>query len=564
MQVENEPVREPVREGVVDALQHPSAYPYDTVSQLVGSEARIEHLQTHLSHIFLTPERVYKLRKAVHLPFVDFGTRLERNTDCLSEVALNRRLAPDVYFGVASVRRVGGDLQVGPTTQTFTTRATRLEHVVVMRRLREADKALSRLSAGNLEVAHIDAIARRIADFHRDNALPVASEERKPLLLERTTRAVGDAFELAGRAAPEVIDPRRLATLRAATEGWFDENRALFEARIDAGRIVDGHGDLHLDHIYFESKPGSTEADLPIVIDCVEFNAELRCVDVASEMAFPAMDLRYRGRPDLAERLLRQYALESDDYDLYRVVDYFQIYRALVRGGVAAVASADPTIDEKQRSAARASASRHFELAETLLPKDRASSVILTAGSVGTGKSSAAEFLADRLNGVVVASDAVRKHLAGIELRKDAGEAWGEGIYDERWNDLVQRALLERARPVIESGRNVILDATFARRSARLDARRFAAEHELPIFLVHCRCDEETVRDRLRERKSRGGAVSDAGPDDLTESVSRFEALSDWSDADLLEIDTGRERWRERLEKALPRLQTGADESAGR
>ena len=154
---------EPLPEGLVAALASPAAYPAD------GSAARgVQHVQTHISHVFLTGERVYKLRKAVRPVFLDFGTRSARNADALRELHLNRRLAPDVYLGVAPVEAVGSGFRVGTIGEVI---AGDVEHALVMRRLPEGRDALSLLAAGELGPAHLRAAAACIATLHRTHAL---------------------------------------------------------------------------------------------------------------------------------------------------------------------------------------------------------------------------------------------------------------------------------------------------------------------------------------------------------------------------------------------------------
>ncbi|RIL04814.1 MAG: hypothetical protein DCC71_12780, partial [Proteobacteria bacterium] len=124
---------EPLPAALARDLARAAAYPHDPSLRRRG--ARVAALQTHLSHVFLGPERVYKLRKAVDLGFVDFSTRARRNADCEREVALNRRLAPDVYLGVAPVVRRAGRWTVGALDARGRAPAAAREHVVVMRRL---------------------------------------------------------------------------------------------------------------------------------------------------------------------------------------------------------------------------------------------------------------------------------------------------------------------------------------------------------------------------------------------------------------------------------------------
>ena len=115
--------RRGLRRRDIEALASPDAYPYDR-----SAARKLETIQTHLSYVFLTAERVYKFRKAVDLAFVHFTTRDERNADCLREVALNRRLAPDVYVGVAPLLRVRGGVRVGPVAQHLSAAARDAEH----------------------------------------------------------------------------------------------------------------------------------------------------------------------------------------------------------------------------------------------------------------------------------------------------------------------------------------------------------------------------------------------------------------------------------------------------
>jgi aminoglycoside phosphotransferase family enzyme len=163
-----EVARESISPLLLWSLTKPSAYPSDA-----SAESGIEQVQTHISHLFLTPARVYKLRKAVNLGFVDFTTRSERNADCIREVQLNRRLAPDVYLGVAPVERGPDGFMVGELADAPPVALSdAAEHCVVMRRLPTGRDALSLLSAGRLRRRHIDAVADRIASFHQENRLP--------------------------------------------------------------------------------------------------------------------------------------------------------------------------------------------------------------------------------------------------------------------------------------------------------------------------------------------------------------------------------------------------------
>jgi hypothetical protein len=165
------------------------------------------------------------------------------------------------------------------------------------------------------------------------------------------------------------------------------------------------------------------------MIDCLEFDRALRQTDAAGEIGFLAMDLSYRGHDDLSERLLRRYADAADDYELYWVVDFYQSQRAVVWAKVAKIASADSALGWGQRHAAEQSAKRHLAFAEKILRTRSCGSVTLLCGKVGTGKSTAADFLANLCGGIVVSSDHLRKKLAGLPPSARVTAVTDVGLY---------------------------------------------------------------------------------------------------------------------------------------
>jgi aminoglycoside phosphotransferase family enzyme/predicted kinase len=529
---------EPLPDRLTDALARPGAYPGDP-----SAAAGVRWVQTHLSHVFLTGTRVYKLRKAVDLGFLDFSSRTERNADCAREVLLNRRLAPDVYLGIAPVVPGRDGFRVGELVPEVGVAALAREpgeHVVVMRRLPDGCDALSLLEAGRLRAAHVDAVARVLARFHAAHGLGTPSPFPATVWRERIEHPVRENLELLAPAAGRLVPRATWARTRRNAAAFAELHAADFEARRLAGRAVDGHGDVHLQHVWFE--PGREE---PLLVDCLEFRDDLRQIDAAADVAFLAMDLAYRHRPRLAGRFLRVYAAASDDYELYRVVDYFVSYRAAVRAKVAALAADDPGIAPAQRQAAAGSARRHLALAARALAPRRHGALVLMAGLVGTGKSSAAEVLADAVDGVVIASDRVRKRRAGLPATDRSGAA--AGLYRPEATDAVYAALLERAAPVAAAGRVAILDATYSRARHREQALAWALERRLPVALVETLCARETALARLARRAARNSSASDAGPTLYDWSASRFEPVRPAPGLRRHRVATDAEGWRRRL-----------------
>jgi aminoglycoside phosphotransferase family enzyme/predicted kinase len=528
---------EPLPARLIAGLEHASAYPEDP-----SADGAITHLQTHLSHVFLTGEKVYKLRKAVDLGFVCFATRAQRDADCVRELRLGRRLAPDVYLGIAPVRRAAQGVRVGTLSDRLDSRRPPLEHCVVMRRLALGRDALSLLTAGRLRPAQIDRVALEVARFHADHPLTPQQHGSAKAWLERSVAPVRQNFELlretsvGTRGGAPLLRAATLARAEALASDFVKRQRRRFEARRQALRGVDGHGDLHLQHVFFE-----TDDAAPLLIDCLEFRDDLRQIDAAAEVAFLAMDLRYRGRARLAERFLRRYAAAADDYHLYGVVDYYVRYRAAVRAKVAAVASLDPQLGRVQRRAAAGSARRHLALAARARLAPGRPGVVALCGLVGTGKSVVAQAAADLLGGVVISSDVVRRR----------GPA--RPVYTERAKDRIYTELLVRAKPVVESGRVAILDATFDRAHRRALVLRFAAAQGVPALLLETRAPAALTRERLARRQAAGRDASQAGPHLYGWSAAHFEPPREWPAPWRCMVRTDRP-WHGELRRALVAL----------
>jgi hypothetical protein len=527
----------------------PAAYPSEgSGASVSGNTAAVERVDTHISNVFLTPGRVYKLRRPVTLSFVDFSSPRERLADCLREVALNRRLAPDVYLGIAPIHFQAGELKVriGDALETPCEQADVVEHCVVMRRLATGRDLKSLVEAGVVHAAHIDRIADTLAAFHRAWRIrPPAPEGDERWVARSTAPARANIAALA--EVPSWLAPRdAVEEARVLGARFLERHRADFERRFDEGRIVDGHGDLHSEHVWFETDDGPA-----LMIDCLEFREDFRCIDSASDIAFLAMDLRYRGRGDLAARLLRRYARDGDDWHLFTVVDYFQSYRSLVRAKVAALVAVDESLPSAQRDHAKSSVGAHLQLGLEFLRDKPAGNVIVTCGTIGTGKTTVAEALADRTGAVVISSDWLRRHAAAASASHVAAR------YDDASRNAIYERMLEAAGWVIDSGRTVILDATFSRRQWRQAVATWARERGVAPALVEVVAPGDEVRERLASRERAGNDASEAGPGLIDTIRAEFEAPDEWPGDRIARIDSGGDRWERQVDEALARLGLG-------
>ena len=494
--------------GTVEALRRPDAYP-------PPAPTRVELVTTHISWVFLTDHDVWKLKRPVDYGFLDYSTLERRRHACEEEVRLNERLAPGVYLGVVPVR-------LGPAGHTLTDDGPIVDYAVHMRRLADTASAEALLRAGALGHDHLWLVAGVLARFY---AAAAATPRYGSVAVIGANLA--ENFEQARPFVGRFLGAATLDTVRAWQLGFLDRHPDRFAARVERRRIREGHGDLRLEHVYFED-------GRPLIIDCIEFNERFRMGDVASDAGFLAMELEARGRADLAGSFLGRFALESDDYDLYDVVDFYLSYRAWVRGKVAAFLAADPSTsaDKARRKAEEARAL--FARAEGYTrPPASPGPVVAVGGVIGAGKTLLAEALARALALPLVASDRTRKWLAGVGATERAPAAAYEPAFSDRTFDEVFR----RAAVVVGSGRGVILDATFRERDLRRRARELAARHGRPFLFVEATCDDATLRERLR-RRAAGPSVSDATESLLARMRAEFEAVTELAPAEHLVVRT--------------------------
>lgn len=320
----------------------------DTLSASTGAEV----VQTHISVVFLAREFVYKLKKPVNLGFLDFGTLGRRKHFCDEEVRLNRRLAPAVYLGVVAVTR-------GPDGLRFEGEGEAVEWAVKMVRLPESASLLAKLQRGTVDAALVARLAGRVAEFHaRAEGGPRVAESARFEVVAANAR---DNFTQSEAQIGVTISRGAFDRLRARTDAELTRLRTLIESRAARGVPRDTHGDLHLDHVYHfpdREPPG----DL-VAIDCIEFADRFRHADPIADAAFVAMDLRFRGRPELADAFVSRYLEASGDAEGAELLPLYTSYRAAVRAKVEGMKCAEAEVPQIERDAAKERAAAHWQFA---------------------------------------------------------------------------------------------------------------------------------------------------------------------------------------------------------
>lgn len=413
--------------------------------QVAGAPAPVDHLRTHVSHVFLSGDRAIKLKRAVKLPFVDFTSSSQRRSACEAELAVNRVMAGELYLGVEPITHRAGRFHIGGEGEP-------VDWVVLMRRFDQKDQFDRLAMAGALSRSAVETAALGLAQAHAA-ALPVEhagySAYYRQIIYELRDTEVHGARELgltAGSAA--LFDQLDQELVRIGH---------LIEARRRSGKVRRGHGDFHLRNLCLWQ-------GRPLAFDALEFDEALATSDVLYDLAFLLMDLRRIGLGQHASAAMNCYwdAAREDEAAL-ALLPFFTSLRAAVRMAVA--------VEAGQLTEAHVYRTLGLDLLRRARPE-----LIAVGGLSGTGKSAVAQALAACLPGPAGArllrSDVIRKTGAGLALEAKAGQA----SYAPERRDEVYRELARRAAEAVNGGANVIADATFRAKSAR-DAIGAAAGH---------------------------------------------------------------------------------------
>lgn len=485
----------------------------------------VELLQTHISYVLLAGHFAYKIKKAVDLGFLDFRTLSARRHFCLEELRLNRRTAPNLYLDVVEI---SGPAQSPVVSGT----GPPVEYAVRMRRF-ERNATLDRLlELGRLDVCMIDAAADAMVAFHRSlaGAMPVGNQGSIPAIEEPTESNLAClSRHYALSANGNVLERHAL---------WVAHQHAIlrdaFVRRLADGHVRECHGDLHLANIAWID--GSA-----VFFDCIEFDPNLRWIDVMSELAFLAMDLQSRARYDLSWRLINRYLETTGDFAGMEVLRYYMAYRAMVRAKVATLKAAQAmpdAVNDAERTAAN-----YLGLAETYA-QPSSPAIVLTHGLSGSGKSYLSERLSNLAGAIRLRSDIERKRIHGLAAGDHSRGQVGSDLYGADATRSTYLRLSEVVAHVVRCGYTVIVDAACLARWQRKLFLDLARRLSVPCVIVDLHADLDVLRARVSARHAQGKDASDADPGVLEQQITSAEPLSpeelaiavrvDWSASHLM------------------------------
>jgi aminoglycoside phosphotransferase family enzyme/predicted kinase len=494
---------EPARRPLPEALLDPRCYGRGV--------ARVRLVETHISWVFLTGRYAYKVKKPVKLPFVDFSTLQRRKRFCDEELRVNRRFAPELYRRVVPIGRSGEAPRVGRTPA--------FEYAVEMREFPSDARLDRRLAANDVPRAAFGELGARLAELHA--RLP---RLRGAAAGEISAAALRNVDEL--EAAVAKGDDRTLAALRTWTARQCERLHPIFAQRAAAGAHRECHGDLHLQNLLW--RDGKI-----VAFDALEFDRKLRDIDRLSEIAFLAMDLQAHGRGDLAYEVLSRYLETCGDYGGVDVLPFYLVYRALVRAKVAAIKAA-------QSAAEGHDAQRYLETAAELAAR-ATPLLVITHGLSGSGKTTVTDELVSRLPAIRARSDLERKRLHGLAPLARTGSGLRAGLYAASATQKTYAALAKIADCLLRNGQNALIDATFLRRSERLDFRQIAACNAARFAILECAASPAELERRVRARAQKGRDASEADLAVLAHQLATVEPLDRAERRHAVTVDTERD-----------------------
>jgi aminoglycoside phosphotransferase family enzyme/predicted kinase len=456
--------------------------------------------ETHISTVFFSGDRAYKLLKPVLTDFLDYSDRPTRLDAAHRELELNRRLAPDVYLGLSDVHE-NGEL---------------VDHMLVMRRMPNDRRLSTLLSAVDGPAACLTAVARSIAGLHL--AGPALGEhDVGTVTRDQVAANWRDNFDTIAPYVGSVIDTEAFEEARQLSSNYLDGCAELFARRIEQGWIRDGHGDLRAEDIFCLD-------DGPRILDCLAFSDTLRRGDVLADIGFLVMDLWRLVGPGPARELLADYQEFTAEIHPTSLTHHYVAYRAHVRVKVACLRYSQG--DETQADEARELHGLALDHLRLGVP-----SIVVVGGGPGSGKSTVARALSGDLGLALVSSDETRKELAGLDPLEDASAGVGEGIYGATMTEAVYREMVRRAAVLLSNGEHVVLDATWSQARHREMVRALGARHRARLTEIECRVDRDLARSRVASRRS---DPSDATPE-LVDHIA--EGADPWPEATVLETD---------------------------
>lgn len=463
----------------------------------------IQVVETHISWVVLTGEFVYKIKKDVRLPFLDFSSLAKRKHYCEEELRLNRRYAPEIYLSLVSITQQHSAIALDGDGKV-------IEYAIKMHQFDRQGQFDHCIARGSITLKHMDTLAENLARIH--DSLPSTPEDSSFGNLSSIKQAALENFSTLHELVHDNLALTTLSQVNAWTNQFCDTHRDLFDERKANGFIRECHGDLHLGNI--------TLIDgAPVIFDCIEFNEEFRWIDVINDLAFLIMDLHRLQRPDMAQHVLNHYLEITGDYRGLRLMRFYLVYRAMVRCKVAAItAQQHHELDSDKRYQDYLNLALKFT-------HPACAHLLITHGLSGSGKSILSQMLVDHSESIRVRSDVERKRLFGLTALASSSAEEKAELYSSQANENTYQRLKHCAEDILAANYSAIIDATFIKAQPRKTFHDLARQLGVNFVIISTTAPVAQLRAWVLARQQAGKDASEATLDILEKQIATAEEL---------------------------------------
>lgn len=492
---------------MIEALLNPNAYQYPVDYTKL--------LETHISWVILTGRFAYKIKKPVDFGFIDYSTLEKRHHYCEKELALNQPLAGKLYRKVVPIVKTAEGYHIDGEGEI-------VDYAVQMEEFTQDQLLNNVISRVGLSNAILDSIATQLAHFHMQAPhVDADSEYSTPAAIQAPTKQNFDqAEELLkkyGKDTDYYLNP--LNEIKNFATQEYQRTEAFMAHRKKAGFVRSCHGDVYLGNITLIN-------GVPTIFDCIEFNESFRWRDVICDTTFLVMDLYEHKHQDYAMRFLNTYLTYTGDYAGLMLMPYYFAYFCMVRAKIQLFSIQDSDSEETK--------AKYFEKFYNYMQlalnyiKRKPPFMVLMHGFSGSGKSTVANYIAQKFAAVVVRSDVERKRLFDLKPDEDSHSTINGKLYLPEVTMRTYQQLELIATRVIEAKYPVIIDATFLQATYRDMFLALAKHLNIPVMIVKCEAPETILFTRVaNEGDENARYFSEANVKILEMQLKSAESLSE-------------------------------------
>lgn len=477
----------------------------------------IEMKETHISYVFITEDHVYKLKKEVDFGFLDFRLKKYRKAYCLIEKELNSRFSDGIYEEVLKITKKNKEFTLMPYNNTMLT----VDYVLKMKRIADENFLSYRIADGQIDLAKAESIGKAIAEKLDAIETPVEAAEENggyTLIQQNCVENFDQTRGLCGNLIPE----NWFNYIEKQTLNFLKDNEELLKSRTEDGFIKDGHGDLRLEHVYFDGEKLG-------LIDCIEFNKRFRFCDVVSDFVFLTTELDQMGEPELSDAMMKGFLEVFPDENTRKLINFYKCYRAYVRLKVTSFLLAEKGEEWEGYADKKAEFDTLLRQSFAYAINMNTTTPLIFFGLMASGKSKNGKAFAKQFPVSYINTDVYRKQITGIDPETKVYVDFGSDIYSSETTQKVYESLGELANEKSAMGRMLIIDGSFSKHDFMT---MFNTHYSGDIKKIRFTAPENVILDRLEKRKQKT-TVSDGRPEIYEKQKNNFQDIG----ADLT-IDT--------------------------